>query len=220
MFKQIDENYPRKEHFHHYMTVTRCTYSLVIDLDITKLYAILKEKRLKVYPVQIYLLARAVQKIPEFRMDQVNDALGYWEILHPSYTILNKETKTFSSIWTPYDENFARFYKSCVADMDTYSKSNNLFPKPHMPENMFNISSLPWIDFTSFNLNVSTDITYLLPIFTLGQFKMKEGKIILPVAIQVHHAVCDGYHVGQYVEYLRWLIEHCEEWLDDSLDMS
>ncbi len=63
MFKQIDENYPRKEHFHHYMTVTRCTYSLVIDLDITKLYAILKEKRLKVYPVQIYLLARAVQKI-------------------------------------------------------------------------------------------------------------------------------------------------------------
>ena len=176
MFKQIDENYPRKEHFHHYMTVTRCTYSLVIDLDITKLYAILKEKRLKVYPVQIYLLARAVQKIPEFRMDQVNDALGYWEILHPSYTILNKETKTFSSIWTPYDENFARFYKSCVADMDTYSKSSSLFPKPHMPENMFNISSLPWIDFTSFNLNVSTDITYLLPIFTLGQFKMKEEK--------------------------------------------
>ncbi|MGW6163500.1 type A chloramphenicol O-acetyltransferase, partial [Bacillus altitudinis] len=214
------ENYPRKEHFHHYMTVTRCTYSLVIDLDITKLYAILKEKRLKVYPVQIYLLARAVQNIPEFRMDQVDDALGYWEILHPSYTILNKETQTFSSIWTPYDENFARFYKSCVADMDTYSKSSNLFPKPHMPENMFNISSLPWIDFTSFNLNVSTDITYLLPIFTLGQFKMKEEKIILPVAIQVHHAVCDGYYVGQYVEYLRRLIEHCEEWLNDSLDMS
>ncbi|KRV43319.1 type A chloramphenicol O-acetyltransferase [Bacillus sp. TH007] len=220
MFKQIDENYPRKEHFHHYMTVTRCTYSLVIDLDITKLYAILKEKRLKVYPVQIYLLARAVQQIPEFRMDQVNDALGYWEILHPSYTILNKETKTFSSIWTPYDENFGRFYKSCVADMDTYSKSSSLFPTPHMPENMFNISSLPWIDFTSFNLNVSTDITYSLPIFTLGQFKMKEEKITLPVAIQVHHAVCDGYHVGQYVEYLRWLIEHCEEWLNDSMQIT
>ncbi|APP17523.1 hypothetical protein BS467_17970 [Bacillus altitudinis] len=27
MFKQIDENYSRKEHFHHYMTVTRCSYS-------------------------------------------------------------------------------------------------------------------------------------------------------------------------------------------------
>ncbi|BBP88589.1 hypothetical protein BsIDN1_22070 [Bacillus safensis] len=61
--------------------------------------------------MQIYLLARAVQKIPEFRMDLVNDELGHWDLLHPSYTILNKETKTFSSIWTPYDENFARFYK-------------------------------------------------------------------------------------------------------------
>lgn len=113
-------------------------------------------------------------------MDQVNDELGYWEILHPSYTILNKETKTFSSIWTPYDENFAQFYKSCVTDIETFSKSSNLFPKPHMPENMFNISSLPWIDFTSFNLNVSTDETYLLPIFTLGQFKAKEEKSSCP----------------------------------------
>ncbi|MXI40400.1 type A chloramphenicol O-acetyltransferase, partial [Escherichia coli] len=110
MFKQIDENYPRKEHFHHYTKVTRCSYSLVIDLDITKLHAILKEKNLKVYPVQIYLLARAVQKIPEFRMDIVNDELGHWDLLNPSYTILNKETKTFSCIWTPYDENFAQFY--------------------------------------------------------------------------------------------------------------
>ncbi|MBR0602467.1 type A chloramphenicol O-acetyltransferase [Bacillus safensis] len=220
MFKQIDENYLRKEHFHHYMKVTRCSYSLVIDLDITKLHSILKEKKLKVYPVQIYLLARAVQKIPEFRMDLVNDELGHWDLLHPSYTILNKETKTFSSIWTPYDGNFARFYKSCVADIEAYSESNKLFPKPHMPKNMFNISSLPWIDFTSFNLNVSTDETYLLPIFTLSKFKVKEGKIILPVAIQVHHAVCDGYHAGQYVEYLRWLIEHCKEWLSDSLGKS
>ena len=114
-------------------------------------------------------------------MDLVNDELGHWDLLHPSYTILNKETKTFSSIWTPYDENFARFYKSCVADIETYSESNKLFPKPNMPENMFNISSLPWIDFTSFNLNVSTDETYLLPIFTFGQFKMKGEKSSYPL---------------------------------------
>ncbi|MGE6630887.1 type A chloramphenicol O-acetyltransferase [Bacillus sp. NPDC077027] len=214
MFKKIDENYPRKEHFNHYMTLTRCSYSLVIDLDITKLYSILKERNLKVYPVQIYLLARAVQKIPEFRMDQVNDELGYWDILHTSYTVLNKETKTFSSIWTPYEESFSKFYKSCLADIETYSKSSKLFPKPNMPENIFNISSLPWVDFTSFNLNLFTEESYLLPIFTLGKFKMKEEKIILPVSIQVHHAVCDGYHVGQYSQYLRWLIEHWEEWLN------
>ena len=77
--------------------------------------------------MQIYLLARAVQKIPKFRMDQVNDELGHWELLHPSYTILNKETKTFSSIWTPYDENFARFYKSCVADIETIAKATTYF---------------------------------------------------------------------------------------------
>ena len=26
---------------------------------------------------------------------------------------------------------------------------------------------------------------------------------MLPLAIQVHHAVCDGYHVGRFIEVLQ-----------------
>lgn len=26
---------------------------------------------------------------------------------------------------------------------------------------------------------------------------------MLPLAIQVHHAVCDGYHVGKFIEILQ-----------------
>ncbi|MBR6751570.1 MAG: type A chloramphenicol O-acetyltransferase, partial [Clostridia bacterium] len=29
-----------------------------------------------------------------------------------------------------------------------------------------------------------------------------------PLAIQVHHAVCDGYHVGLFVEKLQKHIDH------------
>lgn len=28
-------------------------------------------------------------------------------------------------------------------------------------------------------------------------------KTMLPLAIQVHHAVCDGYHVGKFIETLQ-----------------
>ncbi|MBQ4583148.1 MAG: chloramphenicol acetyltransferase CAT, partial [Oscillospiraceae bacterium] len=36
----------------------------------------------------------------------------------------------------------------------------------------------------------------------------REGKRMLPLAIQVHHAVCDGYHVGLFVEKLQKHIDH------------
>lgn len=41
------------------------------------------------------------------------------------------------------------------------------------------------------------------PDFTLGKFKRKESQIVMPMAIQVHHAVCDGYHVGMFVQKLQ-----------------
>ena len=36
----------------------------------------------------------------------------------------------------------------------------------------------------------------------------REGKRMLPLAIQVHHAVCDGYHVGVFVERLQGYIDN------------
>ena len=37
----------------------------------------------------------------------------------------------------------------------------------------------------------------------LGKYVEADGKRMLPLAIQVHHAVCDGYHVGKFIELLQ-----------------
>lgn len=55
--------------------------------------------------------------------------IGYWEIVHPSYTIFNKETETFSGIWTKYQADFSKFYTACSEDIKTYQQSKTLFPK-------------------------------------------------------------------------------------------
>ena len=67
----------------------------------------------------------------------------------------------------------------------------------------FDISMVPWFTFTAFDINVFGEGKYLLPIFTMGKFFDISGKRMLPLAIQVHHAVCDGYHVGKFIEMLQ-----------------
>ena len=69
------------------------------------------------------------------------------------------------------------------------------------------ISMVPWVEFTGFNINVFDEGKFLLPIFTMGKFFERDGKRLLPLAIQVHHAVCDGYHVGVFVEKLQGYID-------------
>ena len=33
--------------------------------------------------------------------------------------------------------------------------------------------------------------------------RQENEKTMLPLAIQVHHAVCDGYHLGKFIETLQ-----------------
>ncbi len=214
-FNRIDlEKWNRKEYYIHYMDEMRCTYSLTVNIDITGLKAAAKEMRKKIYPVQIYMIATIVNQYAEFRTDiNSRGELGYWEEVNPSYTVFNKDSETFSSIWTTYNRNFSHFYDSCIKDINKYSQSTTLQPKPDEPPNYFTLSSLPWVNFTGLNINVFNEGRYLTPIFTIGRFIETEDTVLMPLSIQIHHAVCDGFHVGRFLQSLQDLATNYKEWL-------
>lgn len=198
MFKLIDiENWERREFYEHFIGEVVCSYSATVNLDITALCG------QRLYPAMIWLLTKTVNKMPEFRTSLRKEGLGVYDSMHPMYTVFNKENKNFSGIWSYFSENYEEFLKNYEEDSKRYSFSKRYAPKEGTPENSFNISMLPWLEFTSMNINVYDEGKFLLPIFTLGKFFERDGRRFLPLAIQVHHAVCDGYHVGIFVEKLQ-----------------
>ncbi len=206
--------WPRAEHFHHYLHEVRCTYSVTVPIDVGRLREEARRRRLKEYPAQIYLLARAANRFPEFRMSlDAEGRLGYWDVVSPSYTAMRPGAETFSCVWTEYADSFQAFYPACVRDIAAYA-TGAFSPKQPEPPNLFNISSVPWLDFTAFNLNVYAEGTYLLPIFTIGKYAESGGTTTMPLAIQAHHAVCDGLHLGRFVEAVRQMIQDCPRWMD------
>ena len=207
-FNLIDmEKWKRKEWFEHYLNEVRCTYSMTVNIDITNLQVIRKTQNVKLYPILIFFLSEVVNKFEEFRMDFDDyGKLGYWDIVHPSYTIFNQESETFSSIWTEYEVNFLKFYNLYQRDVKQYMQVGGFAPKNNTPPNHFSISSIPWTSFTGFNLNIYGNGTYLRPIFTFGKYFEQEGKVLLPLSVQVHHAVCDGFHVSRLIEEFQDLV--------------
>lgn len=191
------ETWERKEHYLHFINEVRCTYSTTVNLDITNL------KGHRLYPAMIWLLTQVVNKMPEFRTALTDKGLGIYDQMHPAYTVFNQENKTFSGIWTEFDSDYSQFLRAYEADVKMFSSSVKYTPKPDRPANSFDISMMPWFSFTAFDINVFGEGMYLLPIFTMGKFFDLNGKRMLPLAIQVHHAVCDGYHVGRFIEILQ-----------------
>ena len=189
----------RKEYFEHYFSSVPCTYSMTIKLDITNIL----QKRLKLYPTMLYLLTATVNQYEQFRMALNNrDELILYSNMEPCYTVFHKETETFSNIWTHYSKNYESFCRRYEEDIVRYGRIKQFMAKTNVPENNFTVSMIPWTTFDAFNLNVP-NFKYLAPIFTIGKFVEDNGHFYLPLAVQVHHAVCDGFHICRFINTLQ-----------------
>lgn len=195
------ENWERREYYEHFIKNVVCSYSVTVNIDITNL------KGNSLYPAMIWLLTKTVNDMPEFRTCLTEEGPGIYDSMHPMYTVFNKEKKNFSGIWSYFSEDYSEFLENYQADVQKYSTSTRYAPKEGTPANSFNISMVPWLEFTAMNFNVYDEGKFLLPIFTMGKFFERDGKRYLPLAIQVHHAVCDGYHIGLFVEKLNEYID-------------
>lgn len=203
-FVPIDlDSWARKEHYEHYLSDVPCTYSMTTKLDITP---IIKAKA-KLYPAMLYLISKAVNQYPEFRMDfDTNGTLGYYTKMSPCYTVFHKDSETFSNIWTEFTEDYPAFCLAYQQDLEQFGTVKRMMAKPDVPANTFPVSMVPWEHFDGFNLNLQKGYHYLLPIFTMGKYKQDENGCWLPLSIQVNHAVCDGFHVCRFLSSLRDMI--------------
>lgn len=204
-FHPIDlSQWKRKEYFHYYLTEVPCSYSMTVNIDITHLLQTIKKNNIKLYPCIIHLITTQVNKHEEFRT-ALNDqgTPGVFETMHPSYTVFSKDQETFTNLWTEYNPSFETFNQQYLSDIEKYGSAQQFIGKPNPPNNVITISSIPWVSFTGFNLNIPKASDYLLPIFTTGKYFEQNNTIQLPLSIQVHHAVCDGFHLARFINELQ-----------------
>ena len=69
---------------------------------------------------------------------------------------------------------------------------------------------IPWASFTAFNLNLQKGYDYLPPIFTMGKLSQRGDRWLLPLAAQVHHSVCDGFHLSRFLSELQQELDRME----------
>ena len=205
-FQKIDYGtWPRRPYFEHYHRDVPCWYSMTADVDITALLLRLRTEGLRFYPSMIHGIARMVNADPALRtaMDGTG-AIGVYDRVDPTYTVFHKDDETFSVLWTAYQPDLAGFCRAWEADRARYGDIHAFEARPpEAGQGLFNISAVPWTSFRSLHLELPEANDYLLPIFTLGRYREENGRTLLPLTVQVHHGVTDGFHVGRFFSRLQ-----------------
>jgi chloramphenicol O-acetyltransferase type A len=73
-------------------------------------------------------------------------------------------------------------------------------------ENVIHFSAVPWLHFTAVSHARCFSFADSCPKITFGKIKVEDGKKIMPVAVHVHHALVDGYHVGLFIDKFQALM--------------
>ena len=124
-FIPIDRSrWDREEYFSYFSHEVPCLYSMTLNLDVTP---VMKRKE-RPYPAMLYFLSVVENRHKRYRISfNEKGELGYYDVVHPSYTIFHKDDHTFSSLWTEYSETYDDFLASYEADEARYGKVKGLF---------------------------------------------------------------------------------------------
>ncbi len=213
-FTPIDlQKWPRGQMFYYFSKMAPTSYSLTALVDVTGLKAKLKENGLKFFPVYLWLVTRCLNQQQEFKIAYKDGILGYYDTLTPLYASFHEENKTFSFMWTPFDNDLSVFHKNYCENQKNYGGNMGVLSQPATPppENAYTVSCIPWISFQHFAVHSHENKPYFFPSVEAGRiytsYEKTYRKERLPLSITCHHAVTDGYHVDRFLKDLEMEIE-------------
>lgn len=188
--------WPRREHFKMYSAFDHPHFGMCAHVDLTSFVPYVKQRDFTLTVAIVYVIARASNAIPEFRQRIRGGNVVEHEIVHPSATIL-VDDDLFSFCFFDYFEDFSEFAPR-AAEVIAHVKEHPTMEDPPGRDDFLFMTAIPWVSFTSFMHPMHMESTFSIPLFAWGKF-LEDGDLLkMPLGVQAHHALMDGYHAGRF----------------------
>ncbi|PSL48309.1 chloramphenicol O-acetyltransferase type A [Chitinophaga niastensis] len=198
------ESWARKDQFDFFRQFEEPFFGVCVQIDCTKAYAAAKEQGASFFLYYLHKSLVAINAIAPFRYRITDNEVWEYDKVHASPTI-NRPDSTFGFAYMDFYEDFRQFETTAQQEIEKVQNSKGLIPAVS-GENVIHYSSLPWINFTAISHARSFSFKDSCPKVSFGKMTTQNGQSMMPVSVHVHHALMDGYHVGQFVDYFQELM--------------
>lgn len=192
--------------------------NLCSDLDITNFMRFIRENDYYFFAALLYYMTKAANVVKEFRYRLEGDTPVVWNKIHANYTLM-QENGVMGNSYTEYCDNFEVFYENALEDLNHGKKSGIIFNKT-FPEGQSNavvtITSIPWTKISNFTQAVYR-VGDAVPYIGVGRRYGLGERLLLPIAVQAHHAFVDGFHMAHYFKLLELMLSDPKKYLDNTI---
>lgn len=197
------ENWNRKQHYNHFSKLKDPYFGVTITFDVTKAYHFSKEKKISFFGRYLHDCMKAINDIDELKLRINNSVVEKYEVINASATIMRQDN-TFGFSFINFDENLDVFLNNLENEKQRINSTTDLFP-PVNGLDCIHCSALPWLSFSGHKEPVSGEIDSV-PKLAFSKIVFNNDKIEMNVAININHALVDGYHVSLFAEKFQYYL--------------
>jgi chloramphenicol O-acetyltransferase type A len=195
------ENWSRRELFEFFKDYTNPYFNVCTNVDITRLVALVRERPdVKISLALHYFALRIANEVEPFCYRLKDGQVIVYDIIHGGTTVL-LPNESFAYAYFDYKRDFAKFHHDAGTAVENLRASNGPL-KPTMRDDVIYFTTLPWFSFTSFAHARNKGRGESIPRIVFGKFTQADGRLLLPISVEVHHALMDGLHVGRFLTRL------------------
>ncbi len=196
------QNWPRRDTFEFFRTFDKPYFNVTTQLDVSALVALRGRPHFTNSIGYHYFALRMANEIEPFRYRLDKGQVVIHEVIHGATTVL-MPNETFAFSYFDFHEDFDKFAIEAGRSIEAVRSGDGTFHPRDDYTDVVHFTTLPWISFTSFSHARNWRREDSIPKIAFGKFKREGDRVLLPVSVEVHHALMDGLHVGRFLEKLK-----------------
>ena len=190
------ETWPRRRHYRLFSSFNHPHFGLCGNADVTALRRYVRRHGYSFTIAVVYLIARAANAIPEFRMRIRDQRVVEHERVNPSFTILTGD-ELFGFCTVDYIGEFPAFATLAAGRMADAKEHPRLENEAGRDDLLF-LTAMPWVAFTGLTHPMQQHPADSIPRFAFGRVFGDSSCRQMPLQVQGHHGLMDGLHIGMF----------------------
>jgi len=207
MKKDIDlSQWNRREHFEFFRHYDEPYHGVMVQLDCTDSYRLCQQAGASFFLTYLHQILRAVNETDAMRYRMESGSVVDYATIHAGPTIARAD-HTFGFCLIEYAPTFAPFAARAKAAMGRVRTASGLCLQETAGRNdLIFFSTLTGIAFTGLTNARRYGDSAGVPLITVGKCVTQGNRMVMPLAVYVHHALVDGYHVQLFLQRLEQLL--------------
>jgi chloramphenicol O-acetyltransferase type A len=198
------ESWNRRDLYTLFMEYDRPHFSVTAEVDVTSHYAASREAAGPSFVLGVLFAAlHAANSIEAFRIRIREEGIFRHERVGIGSTVA-RANRTFGFGYFEWEESFSRFQSAGRAELDRARDDVLVIDPRRRNDAWIHSTFLPWIRFTAFANAHRRDLSN--PKLAFGQRFQRDGAWLMPVSVEVHHALVDGLDVGEFLQRFQQIL--------------